>query len=680
MAGALGCFAFGVGATDMANAWFTRDDAYYYFKVAQNITEGRGVTFDGINATNGYHPLWLLVCIPVFALARFDLILPLRVLLVLIAAIHATTVVLLFRLLRGALSTPIAALAAAYWAFDLRLHFTFYEFGLETPLAALALVWLLSSLGAFEQQWRTEDSARATRRIASLGAVATVMVLARLDLIFVAIAAGAWIVLRGRPARFLLPLDVLSLVSAMLGSHAAVAGFPRYFDGSDAAVFAAAIFSIFTLVLLSLLGMYQHPRSLGRLDILARSAVALVSSTLSTLGLLWLLGRVGWLSGASGQAVAAAGVVSLVSILVIRAMGRSGGEQAAAGRIPVGTAGYGRSARHLMLEAGAFFGPLGGTLAVYVAVNRIAFGTWLPISAQIKRWWGTQLHTIYDGPPRDMLSFFGLGFNSPLNAWQPASEAIPLFGRHLRFLLPGSAFREERYLIVVVAALLLCMIILLLRRRTALRAVSRLGLIPLGLGAAMHLISYTALGYAGYKEWYWIAQALLLTFVAALLLHLLSQGANRTAPGRHVFGFATGVISVLLAAGLARTIYIKMPFGRFAPDRPYMEVLPFIEENTRPGEVIGMTGGGNAGYFIRDRTVVNMDGLISSVGYFEALKGGTAAEYLSQRGVKVIFANPGLLALPPYNGQFAPYLERYGEYYGKALLWLWPHPKYPESQ
>ena len=25
MAGALGCFAFGVGSTDMANAWFTRD-------------------------------------------------------------------------------------------------------------------------------------------------------------------------------------------------------------------------------------------------------------------------------------------------------------------------------------------------------------------------------------------------------------------------------------------------------------------------------------------------------------------------------------------------------------------------------------------------------------------------------------------------------------------------------
>jgi hypothetical protein len=57
--------------------WFTRDDAYYYFKVAQNISEGKGSTFDGINPTNGYHPLWIEYK-PIFALTRFDLILPLR--------------------------------------------------------------------------------------------------------------------------------------------------------------------------------------------------------------------------------------------------------------------------------------------------------------------------------------------------------------------------------------------------------------------------------------------------------------------------------------------------------------------------------------------------------------------------------------------------------------------------
>ena len=43
------------------NRWFTRDDAFYYFKVAQNISEGNGSSFDGINLANGYHPLWMVV-------------------------------------------------------------------------------------------------------------------------------------------------------------------------------------------------------------------------------------------------------------------------------------------------------------------------------------------------------------------------------------------------------------------------------------------------------------------------------------------------------------------------------------------------------------------------------------------------------------------------------------------
>src|SRR5260221_4128229 len=92
--------------------WFTRDDAYYYFKVAQNISEGHGSTFDGINQTNGYHPLWMLVCIPIFALARFDLILPLRTLLVMMGGLSAATAILFFRLIGRIFTPAVGAIAA----------------------------------------------------------------------------------------------------------------------------------------------------------------------------------------------------------------------------------------------------------------------------------------------------------------------------------------------------------------------------------------------------------------------------------------------------------------------------------------------------------------------------------------------------------------------------------------
>lgn len=40
----------------------TFDDAYYYVEIARRIADGGGSTFDGLNTTNGYHPLWMLVC------------------------------------------------------------------------------------------------------------------------------------------------------------------------------------------------------------------------------------------------------------------------------------------------------------------------------------------------------------------------------------------------------------------------------------------------------------------------------------------------------------------------------------------------------------------------------------------------------------------------------------------
>lgn len=45
----------------------TFDDAYYYVEIARRIADGGGSTFDGLNTTNGYHPLWMLVCtVPFF--------------------------------------------------------------------------------------------------------------------------------------------------------------------------------------------------------------------------------------------------------------------------------------------------------------------------------------------------------------------------------------------------------------------------------------------------------------------------------------------------------------------------------------------------------------------------------------------------------------------------------------
>lgn len=40
---------------------FTSDDTYFYLKTALNFSLGNGSSFDGINPTNGYHPLWFFI-------------------------------------------------------------------------------------------------------------------------------------------------------------------------------------------------------------------------------------------------------------------------------------------------------------------------------------------------------------------------------------------------------------------------------------------------------------------------------------------------------------------------------------------------------------------------------------------------------------------------------------------
>jgi hypothetical protein len=45
------------------------DDAFYYFKTAKNYFEHGMVSFDLINTTNGFHPLWFLISIPLVAIS-----------------------------------------------------------------------------------------------------------------------------------------------------------------------------------------------------------------------------------------------------------------------------------------------------------------------------------------------------------------------------------------------------------------------------------------------------------------------------------------------------------------------------------------------------------------------------------------------------------------------------------
>jgi len=45
------------------------DDAFYYFQTARHIVAGNGSTFDGTYPANGYHPVWMILVLPIAVFA-----------------------------------------------------------------------------------------------------------------------------------------------------------------------------------------------------------------------------------------------------------------------------------------------------------------------------------------------------------------------------------------------------------------------------------------------------------------------------------------------------------------------------------------------------------------------------------------------------------------------------------
>ena len=89
--------------------------------------------------------------------------------------------------------------------------------------------------------------------------------------------------------------------------------------------------------------------------------------------------------------------------------------------------------------------------------------------------------------------------------------------------------------------------------------------------------------------------------------------------------------------------------------------------------MIAMTGSGSAGYFIQDRTIVNMDGLISSYDYFLHLQAGTGADYLAALGVDHVFGNSYIVTdSDPYSAMLAGRLAEQAIFRdGDKVLVLW---------
>jgi hypothetical protein len=658
---------------NLPNRWFIRDDAYYYFKVAQNIGEGRGSTFDGIHLTNGYHPLWLLVCIPIFTLARFDLILPLRILAMLIGLLQLSTAIMIYRLIRGAISAAAGVLAASFWAFNSYVLVFLYKTGVESSISLFFMLLLLVVLCNVEKTSRT---AIPLGRIAGLAVLAVLITFSRLDLIFVSLVFGIWIIFRGSPIRYLLPLDILALIVATSSAFLVRLGFPAYYDVANTVVTMLTASVAARIPLLYALGLYGKPGAPNPAGQVIRTLLATVSGSLIMAAVLWAGGALHLLPPVSRVVLLMDAGLSFAFLSAIRLAAYGLSYHSSSGADEPAQMRSAPEWRRWLTEGAIYFGILGGTLVAYMVWNQLGFGTFTPVSGQIKHWWGTFTHSIYGSSASNWLTFFAANPFSEFNAWAPPTTWLSDLTNPLIYKegtgYGNPTWRRNFTLILLIAAIAVSFIAAV-RRRRAVRALVQTSAIPLFVGSWLQVLGYNITGYASPKEWYWLTEPVFLVIAAAILVDTLIRTAFQKWRVTQVLVW----ILVTWYSGRGAFTYLRdayylSPYGLHPRGTPYSDIIPFLESNTEPGAVIGMTGGGNVGYLMPSRTIVNMDGLINSNEYFQDLQAGTAAEYLYNTGMRYVFANPTLLDANPYRGQFADRLKLLVNWGGKDLLRLLP--------
>ncbi|HEX2996463.1 MAG TPA: hypothetical protein VHP14_16675 [Anaerolineales bacterium] len=651
-------------AQNLSWRWFTRDDAYYYFKVAQNISEGHGSTFDGINRTNGYHPLWMLVCVPIFALARFDLILPLRVLLLVMSGLSVATAILLYRLIGRIFAPAIGAVAALFWVFSRDVLHVIYQNGLESGIAAFFIVLLVYKLYEFEISWRRNEVSK--KQIVTLAGIAVLAMFSRLDLAFLAGVVGIWVLFRDSLMRFLLPLDLAAVVVMTPVAFIIRGDIAGYYANVDVSLTMIVLSLVIKLVCAFLFGLYQHSVVSSPIELLKRLVLFALTSSLLT-GVLMLASL--WLGVVQGSFSRLIIVIDLGLAFVFFGwsrfvlLGLRGG-QSTSDNTPLDDL---RTHWKRWLREGAlYYGVVLGILGMYMAWSKVVFGTTSPVSGQIKQWWASLPGRAYGGSSRDLLSFFGLSYTTDENAWRPVSRLLGGLAERMYNILP--VLDVWRYLLLLTLFAVLFYLLLLASRRRGKIAVAQLSLIPLLSSAWLQVLYYSIFGYAAHKEWYWVNQLVVTVLTFSLILGLLYKLIRRI-PYRHLIAWGVAVcVGVSMGTSFWQKIQSEMPYNHWSPDAPFMDIVPLLEEHTEPGSLIGLTGGGNVGYFIHDRAVVNMDGLINSYDYFRALQAHQGGPYLYKAGLDYVLANPVILGQQPYKGQFNEYLVPTDVSYGGKQL------------
>jgi hypothetical protein len=162
---------------------FIPDDAFYYLQPAKQFALTGFSSFDGLNFTNGYQPLWFLALVPLFWLIPEGGDVALYASLAIQVVLSVATAFFLMKTLSKYFGASNALIAGVLWL--VVFHRVLLN-GLETALQAfLYVATFFATLKVIEVSQR-----HRRRLLAGLGVLGGLLFLARTDAIFSLLALG----------------------------------------------------------------------------------------------------------------------------------------------------------------------------------------------------------------------------------------------------------------------------------------------------------------------------------------------------------------------------------------------------------------------------------------------------------------------------------------------------------
>ncbi len=649
-------------ANSMMN-WYNIDDAFYYYKVAENVVSGSGFTFDQINLTNGFHPLWMAVCLGVFWLSRYNLLLPLRVLILVSGILNGLTGIFLYRLLKKFLHPAAAVLGAVVWMLLPSIFNTTAVHGMEAVLSAFFMVlYLLQCVNLLTGELTKKQ------RIGKLlvcGLLGVLTILSRLDNIFVVFTIGFFTIFRIRRISRLVVFDLVAILVAALSAWILRFG-TQSFNSNNYSVYPMLLTALFFKpVVLYFCGYYSNSIKNNLWKAVLRLGIAGVVILVLEYGVLYLGQAVGFEILLSRALVLMDVAISLVLVFIIHLFFFP--KRDSANLQPSAWKSFRNWVRQdlgrIVVDGLIYAAPVIILLGAYMAVNKVEFGTFTPVSGQIKFWWGTLSNTVYS-KQSNVVELLGVSPESAKGPWSILTSPLAKSVLYLQNVIkPNTQDTPTVLYLSSVFVVFILLVYLLSRKNGYLARKSFSLLIPaMIVGCFLHFTSYSARGYAHTRFWYWIAESLVLVLLGAVFSSRLFEKAKELSHSEIPNG-------ILLMACIVYVLFLHSRFViNLAPQQVspanaanYLASTRELEKYTGEGSMIGMTGGGTTAYFIQNRRIVNMDGLINSAEYFQALKTGTAGDFLDKIPLDYVYGKTYiLLNTEPYDKIFANRLKEVG--------------------